>query len=586
VPPSLEGRIIAQAEGNALFLEELIRAAAEGKTEGVPGTVLAMLQARLGRLPAGARRVLCAASVYGSVFWRGGVAALLGESPAATVDAWLPHLIDEEIIQRHADTRLALEVEYGFRHDLVRDAAYTLLGDKDRVLGHELAAQFLEGACEHDALTLAEHYQRGEAAKKAAKWFHRAAEQALEANELESAHERAQRALDAGAAGAERGQLYGIRAAAAYWQRDDAETRRWAEQALSFLTPGTSDWYQCAAHRLVSSGRLKDWDGVALWLRAVMSAEPSPTAVAARIVCLSRTGFMFMMQGRPAEMKQIAEELAARAAELPESEAAALAQLNHFRSGYALTTGDLAAGIQFMEATIAAFVRAEDLRNALLERSNLACMYIEVGLFEEATRLCRFNVCECERERAPAAGTLSLLILGFALAFVPGERAEAREALEEAARRSAAAQNRRHQGWAHAALARLEYSEGRFLEAEAQARVALERTAEAPTFQAWPLAWLSRALVKQGRAEEGLLCATEALSKMKQFGGFTMDVSVPPLAHIEALLAVGHMEAAREAITRSKRRLLRRAERMTDPSLRASLFKHPENAAILAMAGD
>src|SRR5262249_1002656 len=47
--PELEARIVAQAGGNALFLEELIRAAAEGKTEGVADTVMAMLQARLGR---------------------------------------------------------------------------------------------------------------------------------------------------------------------------------------------------------------------------------------------------------------------------------------------------------------------------------------------------------------------------------------------------------------------------------------------------------------------------------------------------------------------------------------------------------
>jgi eukaryotic-like serine/threonine-protein kinase len=68
VTPERLARIIDQSQGNALFLEELIRATAEGKTESIPGTVLAMLQARLGRLPPGARRVLCAASVFGSVF--------------------------------------------------------------------------------------------------------------------------------------------------------------------------------------------------------------------------------------------------------------------------------------------------------------------------------------------------------------------------------------------------------------------------------------------------------------------------------------------------------------------------------------
>ena len=71
-------RIITQAAGNALFLEELIRALAEGAGEELPETVLAMLQARFLRLDPGARRVLRAASFFGETFWRGGLVALLG----------------------------------------------------------------------------------------------------------------------------------------------------------------------------------------------------------------------------------------------------------------------------------------------------------------------------------------------------------------------------------------------------------------------------------------------------------------------------------------------------------------------------
>ncbi|WP_437313200.1 hypothetical protein [Sorangium sp. So ce385] len=40
--------------------------------------MLAMVQARLGRLPPGARAVLRAASVFGEVSWAGGVASLVG----------------------------------------------------------------------------------------------------------------------------------------------------------------------------------------------------------------------------------------------------------------------------------------------------------------------------------------------------------------------------------------------------------------------------------------------------------------------------------------------------------------------------
>ena len=83
-------RIVVQSEGNALFLEELIRAAAEGGGDEASGTVLALMQARFGRLPAGARRLLRAASVFGAVAEQDGVRALLGGSMSdPEIDGWL-----------------------------------------------------------------------------------------------------------------------------------------------------------------------------------------------------------------------------------------------------------------------------------------------------------------------------------------------------------------------------------------------------------------------------------------------------------------------------------------------------------------
>ncbi|HUS31109.1 MAG TPA: protein kinase, partial [Kofleriaceae bacterium] len=56
---ALVARIVEQAGGNAFYLEELIRAVAEGKGETkIPETVLAVVQGRLERLEVDARRVL------------------------------------------------------------------------------------------------------------------------------------------------------------------------------------------------------------------------------------------------------------------------------------------------------------------------------------------------------------------------------------------------------------------------------------------------------------------------------------------------------------------------------------------------
>src|SRR5262249_35465710 len=91
-------RLVERAAGNAFYLEELIRAAAGGGHDELPGTVLAMAEARIEGLEPTARRVLRAASVFGQVFSRDGAAALLGGAIAAPVlDGVLADLVAREL---------------------------------------------------------------------------------------------------------------------------------------------------------------------------------------------------------------------------------------------------------------------------------------------------------------------------------------------------------------------------------------------------------------------------------------------------------------------------------------------------------
>ncbi|HRI70339.1 MAG TPA: protein kinase, partial [Polyangium sp.] len=92
------GAIVDHAAGNAFFLEELLRAAALGGDDKLPPTVLGMVEARIGLLDALARRVLRAASIFGSSFWVNGVKTLLGEG-ADMLDDILQELLEQEFIQ-------------------------------------------------------------------------------------------------------------------------------------------------------------------------------------------------------------------------------------------------------------------------------------------------------------------------------------------------------------------------------------------------------------------------------------------------------------------------------------------------------
>ncbi len=77
--------IVELSDGNPFYLEELIRSVATDQDDELPATVLAMVQSRLERLEPEARRTLRAASIFGEVFWAGGVAALLSEAWGAAL---------------------------------------------------------------------------------------------------------------------------------------------------------------------------------------------------------------------------------------------------------------------------------------------------------------------------------------------------------------------------------------------------------------------------------------------------------------------------------------------------------------------
>ena len=118
-----------------------------------------MTERRLAELDAEERRVLRAASVFGETFWRGGVIALLGgAAKAGFVDDRLHLLVEREVLTSHGQSLVPGERELGFRHALLREAAYAMLTDSDRTLGHKLAGRWLEASGVTDAIVMAQHF--------------------------------------------------------------------------------------------------------------------------------------------------------------------------------------------------------------------------------------------------------------------------------------------------------------------------------------------------------------------------------------------------------------------------------------------
>src|SRR6185369_9274407 len=104
VPQETIDRVVALSNGNAFFLEELVRAVAEGKDAQLPDSVLSVVEARLEALEPDARRVLRAASIFGHFFWPAGVAAVLGDDDERA-SAWVGALARREIVSPRAQSR-------------------------------------------------------------------------------------------------------------------------------------------------------------------------------------------------------------------------------------------------------------------------------------------------------------------------------------------------------------------------------------------------------------------------------------------------------------------------------------------------
>ncbi len=138
-------RILETAEGNPLFLEQLLtyRATDDERGLAVPPTIQALLAARIDRLEIEERTVILRAAVEGKTFHRGAVGALLPKHARPMLGARLISLVRQELIR--AD-RSQFPGDDGFRfgHSLIHDAAYQAAPKELRAEAHERYAGWLE----------------------------------------------------------------------------------------------------------------------------------------------------------------------------------------------------------------------------------------------------------------------------------------------------------------------------------------------------------------------------------------------------------------------------------------------------------
>jgi tetratricopeptide (TPR) repeat protein len=522
--------------------------------------------------------------VFGEVCWEGGVTILLGGAMSATmVGDWLTRLVEQEVLAVRPDSRVPGEREFTFRHALIREGAYAMLTQDDLRLGHRLAGEWLEQHGEADPMVLAGHFERGGEGARAASYYLRASEQAFQVLDLDATMARAALGLGCAPPPELRLALLGMRCEAATQNLPLlGVTMADAEELKRSAPSGSVPWMKgVIIYNLGAfiAGRIDDLKAS---LALVRKVDPAPEAVRWMALVLLNGIFTNDTLGHVREASALEEQFRAIVRSTWDRNPSARFWW-HFaigmRASYA--DDDPWTGLQHSDAMQAIFeeiggdlyfLNAQLLRGMnlwylgalpaaeqVLER--IAVVDVALGIVGSIRRFC-LSWLRADQSAFDEARALAAQLSEFGHAHhLPQDEGRGRWVLAEVLRR---------RGDLEAA------------EREIVPALGLVSPLEHPG----ALATLSALRLAQGRADNALAAAEDAVSRCTTMGGCGMfRGAFVRLAHAEALHATGAHDAARHAIAEARARLISIADRIADPACKQSFLENvPENARTLALA--
>jgi class 3 adenylate cyclase/tetratricopeptide (TPR) repeat protein len=487
-------RLVEVAEGNPLFLEELAAAVAEGAdpTAELPTNVRAAIASRIDALPPKHRAVLLDASVIGKTFWRGALRALGSADGLAEA---LEGLEARNLVRREPSSQVQGDVEYTFKHILIRDAAYATLPRAARRERHAAVARYIEEAAAEQARELAwllaHHWQEASEPARAIDYLLIAADRARQAWATDEAVELYAAALDLAEDGKERLRIRLLRGQALA----ALEEYERAADELGELIPELEGIDQLEA--LLARGRATTWteqsgETLSVGEQAIRLAE----ALGAKELfgpATARLSHGYGMRGGPGDLHR-ALETGERALALwvPGTRTPELAEHHHLQADHTYWTGRYADALEHSR-------RAKELASdpgsveVLLRGGGMEGLALTaLGRYEEAFALFEAKIALGRELGRPVRVLLNYSTMAFRDIFDLGE---ARRRNEEALEQS---------GWSGFAMPRLN-SLVDILFADLEAGEVGRAEAQ------WPSFWDE---VRQGKAWEGwLLVGKMALAR-------------------------------------------------------------------------
>jgi class 3 adenylate cyclase/tetratricopeptide (TPR) repeat protein len=365
--PQERDRVVSQASGNPLFLEELLRIVRASGSISLPDSLDAIAMREIDALPGAARRGLLVASVLGSAFDRDLVESLVAEDQSNNHEDPLAGL--SEILLPTAVGQLR------FRHALLQESAYQSLPFRERTALHRRAGIAIEASrrtTEDAAALLSLHFHAAQDWPRAWRYGRLAAKTSLEAHAPTEAAVHLERAVTAGRhlddvsdreLAAVLSELGDVEVVMGVYERADETYRRAAHACAEDPVERARIAGQRAYLRTEYQGRLaaavrQVRAGLAL-LDGVGSPNAEADRVRARLV--TREAVIRYRQGRLAQAIRLSEE-AVRECET----------VGHQRT--------LALALSILDQALAGAGRADEATN--MERA--LAIYEDLGYFSDA----------------------------------------------------------------------------------------------------------------------------------------------------------------------------------------------------------
>jgi class 3 adenylate cyclase/tetratricopeptide (TPR) repeat protein len=456
---------VERAAGNPLFLEQLLRHAAES-TDGttVPGSVQSLVQARVDRLTPPDKQAIQAASVLGQRFGKEPLRHLT-EDPEQDCAALIEHLL----VRREGDAFL-------FAHALIRDGVYdSLLRSRRRQL-HGKAADWYGGA--GDLSLRAEHLDRGGDAKAPAAYF-----AAAEAEAHAYHYERALRLLRRGLELASDPEL-----------RFDLASREGEMLRELGSTPASIEAFERALDLAQSDAqRCRAWIGLVSGMRVADRIDEA-------LALLDRA------------------EAVARALDLP----AELTQIHYYRGSLFFPRGDIDGCIREHELALAFAGRAGLPEREALALSGIGDGYYAKGRMRTAHDTFQRCLALCDRHglvRVEAANRFMVATVRIYLNEFRGGLEDAMASAELAARvghQRAEIVSRLTAGWILIDLGELAAARD-----QAERGLAIARDLGAKRFEPFLAESIGRILLAEGDRGAAAEVLAQALAQTRELGALT-----------------------------------------------------------------